>query len=56
MDFFLGGEFTTYGTDVIAMTQKPSEDRVDPMSRIFPKMAKCTFHKYGPSGNIQVGT
>jgi len=51
MDTFLGGQFTTYGTDVLHMN---SEDtRVDPMARTFPKMAKCTFHKYGPSGTIQ---
>ena len=29
------------------------EDRIDPMSRIFPKMTKCIFHKYGGSGTIQ---
>jgi hypothetical protein len=28
-------------------------DRVDPMSRIFPKMTKCIFHKFGGSGTIQ---
>jgi hypothetical protein len=27
--------------------------RTDPMSKVFPKIAKCTFHKYGPSGTIQ---
>merc|ERR1712111_175792 len=25
----------------------------DPMARIFPKVTKCTFHKYGPSGTVQ---
>lgn len=54
MDFFLGGEFTTYGTDVIAMTQMPPEEREDPMARVFPKMTKCTFHKFGPSGTVEV--
>jgi len=54
MDYFLGGEFTTYGSEVIAMAQKSHEDRYDPMARVFPKMAKCTFHKSGPSGTIQV--
>ena len=24
------------------------------MSRVFPKMTKCTFHKFGGSGTIQV--
>merc|ERR1719402_528176 len=23
------------------------------MNMVFPKVAKCTFHKYGPSGTIQ---
>ena len=25
---------------------------LDPISRIFPKVTKCTFHKYGPSGTV----
>lgn len=50
VDFFLGGEFTTYGRDVISMTEMEPEDRVDPMAKVFPKVTKCTFHKFGPSG------
>lgn len=23
------------------------------MSKVFPKVTKCTFHKYGPSGTVQ---
>jgi len=53
MDFFLGGEFTTYGKDVIAMTELEPEDRTDPMAKVFPKVTKCTFHKFGPSGTVQ---
>ncbi|XP_046399473.1 innexin inx2 [Ischnura elegans] len=53
MDLFLGGEFTTYGAEVIAMTEREPEERVDPMSRVFPKVTKCVFHKYGPSGSVQ---
>jgi len=53
MDFFLGGEFTTYGTDVLAMTEWRPEEREDPMARVFPKMTKCTFHKFGPSGTVE---
>lgn len=53
MDFFLGGEFTTYGTDVLAMTELSPEEREDPMARVFPKMTKCTFHKFGPSGTVE---
>lgn len=38
MNFFLGGEFTTYGSDVIAMTEMEQEERTDPMSKVFPKV------------------
>ena len=38
MDFFLGGEFTTYGSDVLAMSEQPQEDRNDPMAAVFPKV------------------
>jgi len=53
MNFFLGGEFTTYGSDVISMTNLEQEQRSDPLSRVFPKVTKCTFHKFGPSGTVQ---
>lgn len=38
MDFFLDGEFTTYGRDVLRFTEMEPEDRIDPMSRVFPKV------------------
>lgn len=34
------------------MEQSP-EDRVDPMVRVFPRVAKCHFHKFGSSGNVE---
>lgn len=53
MNFFLDNEFFYYGINVFkAMKQQP-EIRDDPMSRIFPKVTKCSFHKYGPSGTLQ---
>ncbi|CAH1176180.1 unnamed protein product [Phaedon cochleariae] len=53
MDFFLDGEFSTYGSDVLKFTEMEPEEREDPMARVFPKVTKCTFHKYGPSGSVQ---
>lgn len=53
MDYFLGGEFSTYGSDVLSFTEMEPEERGDPMSKVFPKVTKCTFHKYGPSGSVQ---
>ena len=43
MDFFLGGEFTTYGSDVLAMTELPNEDRYDPMATVFPKVSESSL-------------
>ena len=35
VDYFLGGGFTTYGSDVIRMSQKKSDEgRIDPMSMV----------------------
>ena len=51
MDTFFGGQFSTYGSEVLSVMVM--ENRVDPMAKVFPKMSKCTFHKYGPSGTIE---
>jgi len=51
-DRFLGYTFMTYGSDVFAMTFGDPEGRSDPMNVVFPKVTKCTFHKYGPSGTV----
>lgn len=53
VDKFLGGAFTTYGTDVLRFSGMNQENRSDPMVEIFPRMTKCIFHKYGASGSIQ---
>jgi len=52
-DAFLGYEFSKYGVSIVSMLDKDPSDRVDPMSQVFPRVTKCTFHKYGPSGSIQ---
>lgn len=53
MNRFFGGEFYTYGMRVIGMSTEHQEKRVDPMVFIFPRVTKCTFHKFGPSGTVQ---
>lgn len=50
---FLGGTFTSYGLDVLSYSQMDQDERVDPMVRIFPRMTKCTFHRFGSSGDVQ---
>ena len=52
-DVFLGYQFTKYGREVFAVSEEDLNNRVDPMHKVFPKVAKCTFNKYGPSGSIQ---
>merc|ERR1719270_1817756 len=53
MDVFLGGQFTRYGTEILAISDQPLEERTDPLNKVFPKVTKCTFHKYGPSGTVE---
>uniref|UniRef100_A0A1B6GUF3 Innexin n=1 Tax=Cuerna arida TaxID=1464854 RepID=A0A1B6GUF3_9HEMI len=53
IDAFLGGTFFTYGTEVIKFSQQDQENRTDPMVAVFPRVTKCTFHKFGASGTIQ---
>ena len=50
---FLGGEFSSYGLDVVKFLDDDPSVRVDPMAKVFPKMTKCTFRKFGPSGEVQ---
>uniref|UniRef100_A0A2P2HW92 Innexin n=1 Tax=Hirondellea gigas TaxID=1518452 RepID=A0A2P2HW92_9CRUS len=52
VDKFLGNQFLTYGTDVVKYSNMDQTERVDPMIFVFPRMTKCLFHKFGPSGNI----
>lgn len=53
VDRFLGGAFMTYGTDVIKFSNMDQERRYDPMIEVFPRLTKCTFHKFGPGGSPQ---
>lgn len=53
LDTFLNGAFLTYGTEVIKFSGMNQENRTDPMIAVFPRVTKCTFHKFGPSGSIQ---
>ncbi|EFN62743.1 Innexin inx3 [Camponotus floridanus] len=53
VDAFLGGAFLTYGTEVLRFSNMNQEQRTDPMIQVFPRITKCTFHKFGASGTIQ---
>ena len=52
MDMFLGGEFTTYGADVVSMSELEPDQREDPMSRVFPKVGPHGAQlEYNAAGN-----
>lgn len=53
INFFLGGVFMTYGTQVLYWADADPESRTDPLVEVFPRLTKCTFHKYGSSGTIE---
>ncbi|XP_037726113.1 innexin shaking-B isoform X1 [Drosophila suzukii] len=53
MNRFFDGEFMTFGLEVIDYMETDQEDRMDPMIYIFPRMTKCTFFKYGSSGEVE---
>ncbi len=53
IDVFLGGMFTSYGGSVLEASNADPADRDDPMNLVFPKVAKCTFHRFGPTGTVE---
>ena len=53
IDHFLGGEFFSYGRQVLAFSGWDGSVRYNPMLRMFPRLAKCTFHLYGQSGDVE---
>ena len=50
---FLGGMFMTFGIDVVQFTEMNQEERTDPLIVLFPRVTKCNFHMFGPSGTIE---
>jgi len=52
-DRFVGYQFSTYGLDVLTQSEEDLTQRGDAMDKVFPKITKCTFHKYGASGTLE---
>lgn len=50
LDKFLGHTFLKYGTKVLGFASNDQANRTDPMIAVFPRMTKCLFHTYGPTG------
>lgn len=55
MHEFLGGKFWSFGFDVLSQEFNSTSDPIafDALIELFPRMTKCTFHSYGPSGDVQ---
>ncbi|XP_056644891.1 innexin inx2-like [Diorhabda carinulata] len=48
MDWLITGQFSAYGIARATFKQ------VNPMDKVFPKIAKCSYYRYGPSGDQQL--
>lgn len=57
MDRFLGGNYWSFGLNFLKhrTTISPYDDPAlfDPLIRVFPRMTKCTFHRFGSSGDVE---
>ena len=42
---FLGGKFWQFGTEAVQWQWQEEQERVDPLSRVFPKMTKCEIYE-----------
>ena len=42
-----------YYLKVAQFVQSDPASRTDPMTRVFPRMTKCIYRKFGASGTIQ---
>lgn len=52
-DCFLGYRFRTYGLEALTYSLPDIELMVHSLVKVFPKVTKCTFRKYGPSGTTE---
>jgi len=51
-NYYLSNAFHNYGPRALGFLNGDPDSEDNPMNEVFPKVAKCDFHKYGPSGNI----
>jgi len=54
-DWFLGRQFITFGFKYFKIIPDvyDHDNPVNPMIKVFPKITKCTFWRFGPSGSVQ---
>ncbi|KAA0202816.1 hypothetical protein HAZT_HAZT002865 [Hyalella azteca] len=49
----LGGDFFEFGNTAISYLFGDVTDLTNPLNVVFPKITKCTWSKFGPTGSIQ---
>lgn len=52
-DYVLGGGFFTYGLDLVSWHRGANQEFVSPAVMTFPRVAMCTFLKFGQSGTLE---
>lgn len=50
---FLGGKFLFLGFQWIHYALNSEDGNHDPLIRLFPRLTKCSFHKFGVTGSIE---
>lgn len=53
INVFLNGQFIKLGYQWLTYDSEQLDNRDDPLIRVFPRLSKCQFHKYGFSGSIE---
>ncbi|XP_015787864.1 innexin inx2 [Tetranychus urticae] len=52
-NMFLGGAFLYLGLEWLSFAHASIDYRYDPLIRVFPRLTKCSFQKFGFSGTIE---
>lgn len=58
LDYFLNGKFWSLGKKYLQWNWQDASDyemsvKYDPLLEVFPRMTKCTFHRFGSSGDLE---
>lgn len=53
INVFLQGQFLRLGVEWLVYNHEQLDNKYDPLIRVFPRLTKCLFHKYGYSGSIE---
>jgi len=52
-NIFLSGQFTKLGLEWLTYNHEQLDNKYDPLIKVFPRLTKCSFHRFGYSGSIE---